>query len=254
MRYIISYPLPFDNWNPYWRSVQRFTETLKKFPPGCDYEVWAVCNWGEPNDEVREWFYGIKTRFIPYYDSGCDLGGHQMVASKLSQDGSAFGIPSKSDLVVSMTSRCYFYRAGWLERIVQAYGEKGGLIGCSASKQGGTLHLGTRAFTMTTGDWNAYPHRILSRQDGPLFEVGTNNQFGSLLNWYSEHRGTVSVVHWDDVFELPAEWDRYLAAKNRFRDGNQEQMLVHDFHSQSYAEAGPEEKLKLEAMLRGENA
>lgn len=248
MRPIISFPLPFDNWDPYWRSVQRFTETFKKFPPGCDYEVWAVCNWGEPNDEVREWFYGIKTRFIPYFESGCDLGGHQHVAKLLMENENSTG----SDLVVGMTSRCYFHRSGWLNTMVELHRIWGGLIGCSASKQGGTMHLGTRAFAMTAADWMVYPYDILTRKDGPMFEVGTNNGYGSLLNWYSKNLGLVHVAHWDNIFRLPDEWDRYVASKGRFRDGEQNAMLVHDFHSQSYAEAGPEEKLKLEAMLRGE--
>lgn len=256
MRVIISYPLPFDNWATYRPWVEKFTRRFQQFPPGCDYEVLAVCNWGEPTDEVREWFYGIKTRFIPYFDNGCDLGGHQFVAETLNTPKGKGFLDSDSDdsFVIGMTSRCFFHRAGWLERLIKVRKEKGpGIFFTSASKQGGTLHGCTRAFGMDASIWRAYPQEINSRLLGPYFEVGLCNPYGNLLEWYTKYEEQYAawLVHWDAVFELPHEWERYVASKGRFRDGEQNAMLVHDWHSESYADATPEEKLKLEAMLRG---
>lgn len=253
MRVIISYPLPFDNWATYRPWVEKFTRTFQQFPPGCDYEVWAVCNWGEPTDEVREWFYGIKTRFIYYEGNGCDLGGHQKVANDIGVQTSAFGRPGDA-FIVGMTSRCFFYRAGWLDRLMKVREEKGpGIFFTSASKQGGILHGCTRAFGMDACVWRAYPSTIDSRQRGPFFEVGTSNPIGNLLEWYTFHKGlgrkSAWLVHWDNMFELPGEWARYVECRNRFRDGNQEQMLVHDWHSDQFNEATEEVKKQLNDML-----
>lgn len=244
---ILSLPLPFDAWHVYRDHVKRFCDTFKQFPPGCDYEVWAVCNWGEPTDEVREWFYGIKTRFIPYFESGCDLGGHQHIPQLL-----AFP-DEKERMIIGFTSRCYFHRTGWLKRLMLVRETIGAsLIGCSASKQGGKIHVCTRAFALSVWDWMKYPLDINSRQRGPLFEVGADNPNGNLMEWFNRERENRSVVvHWDDVFQLPHEWERYVASKGRFRDGEQNAMLVHDFHTDLYRDASPEKKVEMEMQLRG---
>lgn len=240
MKVILSLPLPFDAWCIYKDHIKRFCDTFKQFPPGHDYELWAMCNWGVPTDEVGEWFYGIKTRFVFYYDNGCDLGGHQWVGTRAGND-KAF--------VIGMTSRCYFHREGWLAEMMGARKLNGpGLYGCSASYQGGKLHLCTRAFGMDASLWQQYPHLIDSREKGPFFEVGTNNPDGNLLEWVNNINGNVFVVHWDEVFRLPLDSERYFNSPGRFRHGMQNAMLVHDYHTDQYQYAGESFKRRLEKM------
>ena len=242
MRVIISLPLPFDAWHVYASNIKRFCDTFKRFPPGRNYELWAMCNWGDPTDEVRQWFYGIKTVFMPYDEHGCDLGGHQSVA-KLHPNA----------LVIGMTSRCYFHRSGWIDRLITAVEKHNdaGLFGCSASKQGGKLHLCTRAFAMIGQVWNQYPEIIDSRQKGPFFEVGTNNANGNLMEWIGSLGLKSVVVHWDQEFILPEMWEDYTKCQNRFRDGNQEQMLVHDYHTDLFKNGNSEYRSEMNSMLVG---
>lgn len=251
MRAVISLPVPFDDWYKFGPYVERFCDSMRKFSPGCDYELWAVCNWGMPTDEVREWFYGIKTVFFAYTENGCDLGGHQFVANQCAIRDARIKVES---FVIGMTSRCFLWKEGWLKRMMEVREQCGpGLYGCSASKDTG-LHICTRAFGMDATLWKSYPHLINSRAKGPFFEIGRDNPSGNLLTWAKAMLAKTVVVHWDDAFDLskPAEVDRYFFSTNRFRAGDQSGMLVHDFHTESYANATPEEKLRLTKIGLGE--
>lgn len=228
MKVVIVYPLPFDNWTFFEPFVERFTRTFKQFKPGCEYEVAAVCNWGEPADKVREMFYGIKTKFVPYYENGWDIGSAQHVAHTLPDNV----------FMVNMTSRCYFHREGWLKLMADAREALGsGLYGCTANHDGYRLHLCTRAYAMDVEDFKYYPHKIDSRAKGPLFEIGADNEYGNLMEWMEVSRGKPSrLVFFDRVAEKP-DW---FTAPNRFRSGDQSNVLVHDFHTDIYRDAGDE--------------
>lgn len=236
----IVFPLPFDNWETYKPWVEKFCKTFREFPPEHDYLVYAVCNLGSPTDAVREMFYGIRTKFVQYDEFGCDIGSAQLVAR----------FQTKNTPVIGMTSRCFFHRKGWLSRMMEARNQFGsGLYLCSASKESGSLHACTRAYMMDSDEWNHYPEKINHRTKGPFFETGAGNPNGSLLDWHVKHVNNAYVVHWDSVFRMPDEWYSYAKCENRFRNGNQEQMLVFDGHSQSYSESDPDEKARLENLL-----
>lgn len=232
MRVIISLPLPFDVWSVYEPHIIKFCETFRRYPPGHDYELWSMCNWGEPTDEIRSWFYGIKTRFVFYNENGCDIGGHQTIANQ-----------QRQCFIVGMTSRCYFHRANWLGLMMAARENYGpGLYGCSASGQGGRLHLCTRAFGLDSDIWRRYPYEIDSRTKGPMFEVGDERK--NIMEFVNTKAKTF-VVHWDNVFQIPDEVEKYFASPGRFRDGHQNAMLVHDYHTDLYSNASEENKSKM---------
>lgn len=251
MNAIISLPLPFDAWQTFGPCVKRFCDSMRQFPPGHDYELWAVCNWGMPTDEVREWFYGIKTVFFGYTENGCDLGGHQMTAEQCCVRDAR---TKDESFVIGMTSRCYAWKEGWLARMMEVRQQYGpGLYGCSASKDTG-LHLCTRAFGLDASLWKAYPHRITSRKLGPFFEIGRDNPNGNLLNWAKAMLAKTMVVHWSDTFDLnkPEDVERYFTTPNRFRHGYQSAMLVHDYHTQLFQDGTPEERARLAKIGLGE--
>lgn len=232
MRTIIVYPLPFDLWEHYDSQVQRFTKTFKTFPPGADCEVYATCHWGEPIDAVRKWFYGIKTRFTPYYANGCDIGATQAVASGV-----------ENAFIIGMPTHAYFHREGWLKRFmeaVKAYGP--GLYGASGSKET-RLHLRTAGYGMFSNQWHDFPLDVVTRQDCTEFETGKKCIAG-----YAEYKGwPIKVVTWDHVLDLAD----CRTVPGVFRNGDQNAMLWYDRHCEAYFDADPEEKKRLAGLADG---
>lgn len=240
MRLNIVYPIPYDAWFTYEHWVRKFAESLRQFPPGCDYRLIAVCCWGQPTAEMVDIFRGTKCQFETYHQSGCDIGAAQMVAS----------LCDSEDFLVCLTSRAFFFKAGWGARYMQARNENGQrLYGISASKECGRLHLCTRGYGMDADLFQTYPHVIDRREKGPFFEVGRDNDDGNLLEWYqANYEPKALIVHWDHLVEA-ADFEK---VENRFRNGNQEQMLIWDGHTASYAEASKADKLALERLAGGE--
>lgn len=243
----IVYPLPRDTEEvskTFWPFAQRFVDTYKKFPPGHPHLLTVVVNKGAVNGEIIELFFGLPVEFIVYDGDGMDLGSQQLVAQK------------ENHFQVNMTSRMYFHRAGWLERLVQVRDTYGpGLYGMSASYEGGKLHVCTRGFCYDSKDFREYPTEITSRDQGVFFECGE----GCLLEWYQARKQPYGIVTWDSAFvagkcrhcnERPtSSFDVYMLSKNGFRDGAQQQMLCWDKHSDAYMTADVEEQGRLRAAL-----
>lgn len=230
MKTILIYPIPFDQWQTFKPFVERFTNTFREFPPGEDYVLWAMCCWGEPSDSVREMFYGIKTRFVPYYQNGCDIGSAQAAARTIDE---AF--------LVCFTSRCYFHRKGWLARYLQAFNKHGdGLYGPFASWESGKPHICTRAYALTAAQFGTYPHDIDTREKGQLFEVGE----WSISDWFRAQNLPLIQVLWDNEQTLN-QWRKW---KGIWRCGEQQACLLWDKHTDHYRDADEETKLKLQAM------
>lgn len=233
MKNVIVYPVPLDNWNPEFSlSVLRFYESFKEFPPGCDYELWAVACWGEPVDALRQGFYGIKTKWYSYYGA-CDcISVHQWAASQVEE---AF--------LICMTTRCYFHRAGWLERFVSAREKHGvGLYGVSASFEQ-SPHICNRAYALDAALFRDYPMEINGRKDAPSFETGPK----SITCFVNALQMPCLQVRWDGI-DQPQDWRK---PENIFRRGNQEQCLVFDRHTDLYRDASEEEKIKLAKLADG---
>lgn len=229
MKVILTYPIPFNVWPHYWEQIKRFTKTFKEFPPGEDYQLHVTCHWGEPVDQIRKLFYGIKTKFVPYYADGCQIGAQQDLA--LMQDEA---------LIVGLTTHAYFFREGWLKVLLDARRHFGpGLFAVAGSREGGVTHLRTSCYLMDADIWKKYPWEIKSREDNNRFEHGCwccSQWVDRMLNL------PALVVNWDDVFP-PG-----VVLPNGYRNGNQEQMLVWDRHSDLYRDADEEKKREIEAI------
>lgn len=232
MKTIIVYPIPFDNYWDFSGYIQRFAHTFRENPPGADYELWAMSCWGEPTDDVRETFYGIKTKFIPHY-RGCDcISTHQAVAQMLDE---AF--------LVCMTTRCFFHRPGWLARFVQAREKHGaGLYGASGSFEI-EPHICNRAYAIDAEELRCCPTSVESRQEAPAFEVGPRSITRHMLR---THRPCFQVT-WDGDQDLL----HCREPEGIFRRGQQNAMLVWDRHTDIFAEATPDEQKRLSALADG---
>lgn len=238
MRTVITYPLPFDSWHTFTAEVGRFIDTFKHYPPGVDYELWAMCCWGEPNDPLREMFYGTKCRFVPYYFNGRDCGCAQFAAKML----------DSNSLLVVTTTRTYFHKAGWLKQITDAREKYGpGLYGLCANREGYPLHICCRCYGIDSDDLSAYPHSINSREEGHAFETGAGIPEGPAHVWMLNQGKVAKVVMWDGVYDEP-DW---FTPANRFRNGDQSNMLVWDKHTDVYRDSSPEEKRRIASLCDG---
>lgn len=233
VRVVIAYPVPFDAWGDFRDKVERFTRTFKEHPPGMRCEVIAVANWGGPTDEVREMFYGIPCHWDSYFGHGCDGGTWQHVARAINPD----------DFLICSTSRAYFHRSGWLAQMMAArhtYGE--GVYTTSASYECG-LHACMRFFGVDAKYFKAYPVEMTCRE-GHDFETGVRGPIPGFGQFVANAGGKQMVCTWEGPFEKP-DW---FAPANRFRNGDQSNMLVFDRHTDIYRDASPDEKRHLEAM------
>lgn len=230
----IVYPVPFDNWGEFERYVERFTAAFKANPPGCEYRLLAVGNWGQPTDHVKEYFYGIKTVWMTYNGWGCDMGSWKHAAI-----GSL-----KDEFFICCTSRVYPYREGWVAKIMEARRQGPGFYATSSSKEG-EPHACQRCYGIDAKFLETYPHAFISRPpECRSLEVGTN----SVSTHVEKEGGTVRIVMWGGDYTV----EDSLKVDNRFRHGDQSNLLVWDRHSDIYKEADEEEKKRLAALTYGE--
>jgi hypothetical protein len=212
---------------------------VKQFTPGCDYELCPVFNGGDQSvwDTFKENWEGLPVRNHYLYEgAGCDIGSFAFFTSM--QEQNVFQ--------VNCVTRVYAHRAGWLNHLVQArYNNGPGLYATSVSREGGHLHACCRCYAFDSDDFKKYPHKIVSRDQGVFFELGE----GCLLDWFVAQNLAARVVYWDSV-RMIGESD-YWRVPNCYRDGNQENILVWDKHSQAYAEADDARKRELEQMCFG---
>jgi hypothetical protein len=223
-----------DNWFTFEPFARRFCKTFKEFSPGYEnYKLVVAVNGGNMIDDIALMFYGIRTQFVDYDGCGCDIGSAQFVSHR----------SLSGDFILAMTSRCYFHREGWLRRYMEAREKHGsGLYGASASHEGGTPHICTRAYAMDASLWCSYPHIIDTREKGQKFETG---EF-CLTTWaFGKNLPTMQVT-WDG--EQDEKHWRDPQHTGIYRRGNQNEMLVWDKHSDAFRDASPEEKVRLSKM------
>ena len=239
MRIACVLPCPNETpevWSIFRPFIERFVSTWKEFPPGinCTLKpVWFI----DPNESEVSVFTGLNTVQEVYKGHGMDLGAHQFVAGL-----------ARHDFQVNFTSRAYFHRKDWLVPLVKArlfYGP--GLYGMSSSMEGGKLHICTRAYSYDVEDFQMYPAQITSRDQGVYFECGE----GCLTEWFTAIGRIRLVVQFKGYF-APMEVGKPVFKENGFRQGDQSDMLAWDRHTDIYRDADPEEKVRLERLMRGE--
>jgi hypothetical protein len=228
---ILNYPLPLDNWEKFRPAVEKFTETLREFDAGEGYLLRAMCAWGEPDKEVRELFRGIETDFIIYNGPGLDTGSAQFSADQMAQN----------NFMVCFTTRHYFWKDGWLKRLCDARRQFGpGLYGICANRETYPLHLSLRCFGIDSDDFKTYPYHINSKLRCHQWEVYY------ALAWMRGMGRPTKLVAWDGVWDEP-DW---FSRPNRWRNGDQSNLLVFDAHSDAWRDGTPEVRAQLEAYQR----
>lgn len=249
----IIYPVPVENvdvWTIFKPFVKRFTDSLREFDPGCEFEAVAIPNVSmetrrEWLDEIEFMFSGIPWSKVDYSGKGCDIGSFQHYAQL---------IPQENVFMVCCVTRVYAWREGWLEKLVNARGLFGpGIYGTCASREGGKLHVCTRCYAMDSDDFKRYPHQITSRDQGTFFEVYD----GNIYEWFKFQNLAAKVVYHQAISQMIREIVEFDGdphpTPDIYRRGEQNLMLVLDKHTDAYRDASPEEKTRLERMcFKGE--
>lgn len=233
MNTILVLPLPFNVWPHFKDGVLRFAKTFKQFDPGHDYELYAVCQWGEPTDCVKEWFHGIKTRWTHHNGNGRDIEVCQSVANM-----------AENAFVIGFSSTCYFHREGWLKRLMEVRLDNGPGLYSTAGSMEGFPHLRTAGYGMDSFIWQNLP-LVSTCKEAHDFEHGKENIALVLGN---NPQFSVRQVLWDSDQIL----SRSRVPEGIFRRGNQNAMLVWDRITDEYRDAPPDEKKRLERLVNGE--
>jgi hypothetical protein len=233
----IIYPVPLDNWETFKPDVERFCSTWKEFEPGCECDLFfQVPSSNFPPDSFMRLIDSSRTYWVPYEGNGADIGAHQHFAHAI-----------RDRVMVCLSARVHFHRAGWLKRLVDVWDEFGpGLYGTAATREPGKLCLRTHCYMIRSDDFQAYPHVINTRSRGHFFEWGDGNPDGSFTSWYRNRGGHTRVVYWDSTSDM--EW---LAQDNIFRRGDQSNLLVWDRHTKLWADSSPHHQRVLSTMCFG---
>lgn len=212
--------------------AERFARTYTEFPAGIDHQLNViVCN-GEPRENLHALFDPLKAIYHEYSGNGRDIGAHQSLAVKLD-----------SDWVVCTSSRTYFHREGWLNRMVEAHEQYGnGLFGAMASFEG-RAHIRTCFYACNPKDFKEYPFLIDSPPDSYRFESG----FGSFTDWFAFKEKPAVMVTWNG--EYPKRYWR--TGNNIFRKGDQSNCLVFDRHTDEYRDAEQKDRIYYQRLADG---
>lgn len=239
MKIAVCYIFPLDNLvNEFESHAKIWTGTYLQYQPKIEHEVVVTyCN-GMPTAAQKAIFSGLNHTTATYGGGGWDIGAFQAMSLSL-----------EHDIVVFMNARTFFWKPGWLDRLVWARQSRGeGLYGASASFEfcslwcrsghGTNPHIRTSCFACNPKILREYPYLIDSREKGFEFESGMWN----FANWFEDSGYNVMMVTWDGEYHK-ADWRK---PPNIFRRGDQSNCLIRDRHTSMYETSSREVKLQLE--------
>ena len=196
----------------YTDNAAKFLRTYQEFKPDLAHDLIVLHNHGQKPDSM---FDDVATEYRSYNGHGWDCGAWQHL-----------GLSVNADFLLCLNSTVYFWKAGWLERIVEAVTKHGdGLYGTCASYQI-RPHIRTPVYGFQPKLMEKYPHFINDREDTYKFEFGS---------WsFTDHVRSMGLptilVTWDGSYDLP-DWRK---PPNVFRRGDQSNLLMFDKHCDCY--------------------
>lgn len=200
--------------------ISRFVSTWLEHPPGIETDVLAICNGGLPNSEQGIMLTSLKSRFYPRSNEGFDIAGY-IECSK--------GILAAYDMVLFLGESNYFWKEGWLKRLVEARERYGPGMYSPFATHVIRAHLQTTAFFITPSLLASYPFKVTDKESRYALEHGPR------ALWRRLHARNIPVrlVTWDGCW-APGQW---RLPKNGLWSGDQSNLLFHCNHSQAFAEA-----------------
>jgi len=220
---------PAEYYIPY---SKRWVDTYKRFDPGTEHDVRIVSCGAAPTDATVEMYSSIKHTWDSYLGAGSDIGACQYAMKNVD-----------ADFVVCMSTPVYFWKAGWLKKLVDArefFGD--GIYGPMASYQN-RPHIRTSYWCVDPKTFAAYPHLIDNREKCAWAEsFDHNNEGWQISDWYANKGKVALLVTWDQV----ADRDHWRTPDNIFRRGDQSNCPVWDQHVDKYFSAHYHERLAFE--------
>lgn len=189
MKICICYVFPNLNPGLYEPMARRFVRSYQEHPPGeTPHDIVVVSNGSLIGPRQRTVFDPLPVQFTDHNNYGKDIGAFMSVA-----------IGNQSDLLVCFGSHIYFHRAGWLDRMVDAYLDIGpGLYGCWGFFEP-SPHIRTTAFWLPPELLSAYPWPI-DNSHRYNFEHGPKQ---SILQWTLHNGLPVTMVGWNRSYIYP---------------------------------------------------
>jgi len=191
VKVVVAYVYPMVNTGMYNLLAERFVRSYMDHPPGAHpHELYVVVNGGDPRSPyLKSIFSAITGSFLHHNNYGKDIGAYQKAAHEV-----------PCDLLVCLGSHVHFRRAGWLDRIVDAFQNNGPhLYGCWAFHQPKD-HIRTTAFWCPPELLKSYP---LAVGDGDRYEFEHGNK--SIVHHVNGLGLGCYQVTWDGVY-APEGW------------------------------------------------
>lgn len=227
----VAYVHPMVCEDPWRDYAIRFVASYHEFPPGERHISTIICNGGQPTAFEHGLFSLMdQTRFFWHDNSGMDIGAYQSLARN-----------TTADLLLCLGASVYFWKAGWLKRILEAWERHGpGLYGFSASHQG-SPHLNTTLFCCPPRLLvSCYPEKVNTNAERYAFENSPN------CFWRRVARtgAPVFLITWNGDWP-PGAW---ALPQNGLRRGDQSNLLAWFNHTDGYLAAHPAERQRLERL------
>lgn len=200
MKIAIAYVYPTVQSHKYWPLAERFVQTWQQFPPGSiTAQLHIYANGRSLSSMEQRLFSSLNPTVHVRDNSGWDIGAFQQAADTIS-----------CDLLVCFGSPVHFWRAGWLDRMVEAYCLNGpGLYGC-ACYLAPNWHVRTTAFWFPQQILQTYPQVITSNRESRYgFEHGQN----SFTRHALQFGFPCIMVTWQGCFPF-ADWEQHAPTVN----------------------------------------
>lgn len=206
----------------------RFATTYHEYPPGAPHDTLVICNGGPLNTAATLALSSMSARMFPREnDGGWDVSAYIDAAKGPCYD---------YDAMLCLGESNYFHRAGWLKRLVDAWGKYGPAMYGPYASNAVRAHLNTTAFMCPPLLLRQYPERVHDRPSRYEFEHGERAMWRRGVKRGYQAR----LVTWDGEWE-PRMW-RF--PKNILWRGDQSNLLMWCNHSDGYAQGTEEDRKK----------
>lgn len=185
MKVQVAYIFPNLKLSVYEPMAKRFVRSYMQFPPGETYhQLTVLVNGVHLTSRQEKLFDPLPVTFHEHNNYGKDIGGFFSVAAA-----------STADMLVCLGTPVHCCRAGWLDRMVNAYISHGpGLYGVWGFDQP-QPHIRTTVFWLPPALLAGYPYP-LDNNHRYQFEHGSRT---SLLQWTLKCGFPVYQVTWRET-------------------------------------------------------